>query len=59
MTVLDNILVVITEKSVFGALFSKHNKLDEKKPRKHYKKSDFGKNATNWQLTFPTARGNC
>ncbi|MEK7617610.1 MAG: ABC transporter ATP-binding protein [Patescibacteria group bacterium] len=31
MTVLDNILVVITEKSVFGALFSKHNKLDEKK----------------------------
>jgi len=31
MTVLDNILVAITEKNVFGSLFSKHTKLDEKK----------------------------
>lgn len=31
MTVLDNILVVITERNVFGALFSKHTKLDKKK----------------------------
>jgi|SRR3989344_821764 len=31
MTVLDNMLVVITERNVFGALFSKHTKLDLKK----------------------------
>lgn len=28
MTVLDNILVVITEKNIFGSLFSKHSRLD-------------------------------
>jgi len=33
MTVLDNVLVVITEKNVFGALFSKHTKIDEQKAR--------------------------
>jgi len=31
MTVVDNILVVITEKNFLSALFSKHSKLDEKK----------------------------
>ena len=31
MTVLDNILVVVTERNVFGALFSKHTQLDLKK----------------------------
>jgi len=31
MTVLDNVLVVITEKNVFGALFSTHTELNLKK----------------------------
>lgn len=31
MTALDNVLVVITEKNVFGALFSGHSRLDLKK----------------------------
>lgn len=33
MTVLDNLLVVITEKNVFGALFSSHSELDMKKAK--------------------------
>lgn len=33
MTVLDNILVVITERNVFNALFSTHTKLDEHKAK--------------------------
>lgn len=33
MTVLDNILVVLTERSVFGSLFSKHSAFDEKKAK--------------------------
>ncbi len=31
MTVMDNLLVVLTEKNIFDSLFSKHSKLDEKK----------------------------
>jgi len=33
MTVLDNILVALTERNVWGALFSRHSKLDEEKAK--------------------------
>lgn len=38
MTVLDNILVVITERNFWDALFSKHTRLDEKKAKQTLEK---------------------
>ena len=59
MTVLDNMLVVLTERNVFGALFERHNDYHLGKARDALEKVNLWEKETNWRSIFLTAKENC
>ena len=56
MTVLDNMLVVLTERNVFGALFERHNDYHLGKARDALEKVNLWEKEMSWRSIFLTAK---